>query len=354
MFRTPLPTTAARPMPRSLPVTLRFRAVAPRAAALLAGALLAACDGGGGRAMSAAGDGADSMGVVPAARRIATRNRAELVESSAAVMSVTQPGVLFTINDSGHEPLLFAVDTTGADRGAWRVSGARNRDWEAAALGPCGSGGDAGAAAAGPASCVYIGDVGDNGAEHAAVMVYRVREPRAARGGRTGAVPAERIRFRYADGPHDVEAMLVGGDGTMHFITKRPLTDASGRKRPALVFTLPAAAWREPRALHVAALADSLPIVPGTAVGRQITDAALAPDGRWAAVRTYVQVYVFAAEPATGRIRTDVAPSVCNVVDLDERQGEGITWLGASGPLLLTSEGRREPLRVIDCPRPRE
>src|ERR1044072_9082921 len=63
--------------------------------------------------------------------------RRELVENSAAAMSVHQPGVLFTINDSGNDPLLFAIDTTGANRGMWLVSGVANADWEAASIGPC-------------------------------------------------------------------------------------------------------------------------------------------------------------------------------------------------------------------------
>ena len=322
----------------------------PRAL-LLSSLLLGACSAGApGRPSAEAGP--DSLGHVPAARRIAVRLRADLTESSAAVASVAQPGVLFTINDSGHEPVLYALDTAGADRGAWRVQGASNRDWEAAALGPCGARDDAGAPAPGTPRCVYVGDVGDNGADRPSLSLYRVAEPTTIEPRRTGEVAAERLRFRYAEGRHDVEAMLVGADGTTYLVTKRPLRDAAGRRRPALVFALPASAWRARDSLHVAALVDSLPIVPGSGIGRLITDAALAPDGRWAAVRSYAQVWIFAADPATGRIRTAVPPSTCNVVDLDERQGEGIAWLGSSGRLLLTSEGRREPLRVIECPMP--
>ena len=67
---------------------------------------------------------------------------------------MTQPGIIFGLNDSGHEPLLFAFDSTGRSRGVWRVNGARNLDWEAAASGPCEAGSDR--------RCLYIGDVGDN------------------------------------------------------------------------------------------------------------------------------------------------------------------------------------------------
>src|SRR5262245_26085772 len=64
----------------------------------------------------------DSMGV-PAQAVSMTGHfaRNDLLESSGVAVSATQPGVLFTINDSGNEPLLFATDSTGADRGVWRV-----------------------------------------------------------------------------------------------------------------------------------------------------------------------------------------------------------------------------------------
>jgi len=301
-------------------------------------ALSAACSFAGDNAAFA--QSADSTAVP--ARRIPTRLRSDLEEASAATMSRARPGTFWSLNDSGHEPLLFAIDTGGRQLGAWPVNGARNVDWEAMAPGPCGG--------TGGRHCLYIGDLGDNEAVRFAVTVYRVadRPANAAR----GAWTAEALTFRYADGAHDVEAMYVMPNGTMHFITKRPLKDSAGRLRPALVFTLPASAWSSRDSTIRAALSDSLPIVPGSGSGRMITDAALAPDGRHLAVRTYAEVYVFAVSPETGKVRSDVAPTVCDVSKLRERQGEAVTWLDATGRLLLMSEGRREPLLVIDCPTP--
>jgi hypothetical protein len=76
------------------------------------------------------------MGIRPASiRLIRVQGRPELVENSAAAYSYAQAGVIFTINDSGNDQLLFALDTTGADRGVWRVQGATDVDWEAASAG---------------------------------------------------------------------------------------------------------------------------------------------------------------------------------------------------------------------------
>lgn len=296
--------------------------------------------GRGGRARLYAGT--DSMGVAPTnASSVRIRTQA-LPENSAAAMSRTQRGVLFTINDSGNEPVLYAIDTTGAPRGAWRVHGASNIDWEAVSIGPC--------AAGGPPTCVYIGDTGDNDGTLAERTIYRVAEPRAIAG--TSTVDAARLDYVYPDGPHDVEAMYVAPNGDTFLISKRPSVGVGGRLRPALVFRLAAAAWKSSGRAQAERI-DSLEIVPGSAPLRVITDAALSPNGRYLAARTYMQVYVFATDSGTGRVDHRVPPSVCNIVSLGEAQGEGITWADDDGRLVLTSEGRDSPLELATCPVPR-
>ena len=182
--------------------------------------------------------------------------------------------------------------------------------------------------------------------------MYRVREPAARAAGFTGDLAAQALRFQYPDGSHDVEAMYVAPDGDTFLITKRPRVDAAGRLRPALVFRLPADAWGSTAPVQ-AELVDSLPIVPGSAPLRVITDASLSPDARTLAVRTYAQVYTFATDSLTGRVRGAIPPGVCNIVAVDLWPGEGVTWFGRSGKLLLTSEGRESPMQVVDCPMPR-
>jgi hypothetical protein len=298
-----------------------------------------------------------SEGVPPADATVTGHlRRADLVESSGAAMSATQPGLIFTINDSGNRPLLYATDSTGADRGAWRVTGATDLDWESIAVGPCGTSGDAGVAAAGPPRCVFVGDTGDNAERRATRTIYRVPEPTAAAAGSTGATPkAERLTYVYDGGPRDVEAMTVGPTGEISFYTKRPLENPAGRLRPSLVFRLPASAWRTGSIATpaVAALSDSLSaIVPGAGPGASlVTDAALSASRRRLAVRTYTTVYVYASDPATGRILAGARPAVCDVSSLGGDFGEGLTWLGA-GRLVLMSEGRASSLDAVRCPDP--
>ena len=266
-----------------------------------------------------------------------------LTENSSASMSVRQPGVFFSINDSGNDALLFALDTTGADRGNWRVVGANNVDWEATAIGPCGA-----------ASCVYIGDTGDNDAMRQSRTIYRLAEPDALPPGthpKLGQLSAEALPFRYQDAPHDVEAMYVPPNGDVVLITKRPMIVRLGHYRAALVFRLSSSLWGR-KTPAVATLVDSLPIVPGSAPFRLITDAALSPDAKHLAVRTYAQVYIFATDSLTGAVDHAVAPSVCDLTTLSEYQGEGVTWANNTGRLVFTSEGKKAPLHIADCPLP--
>jgi hypothetical protein len=265
-----------------------------------------------------------------------------LSESSGAAMSPTQPGVFYTIEDSGNDPKLTAADTTGTVIGTWRLRGTKNQDWEAVATGMCGFD------RAAP-TCVYIGDTGDNESKRAARAIYRI--PERSLDPKDNDVKPERLEYSYPDWRHDVESMYVAQNGDVVLITKRPLTDGGARLRAALVYVIPADAWtKNERA--TAQLVDSLPIVPGSAPLRMVTDAAFSPDGKHLAVRTYAQAYIFATNAQTGRVDHSVKPAVCNIVPLGEPQGEGITWANAKGRLLFTSEGRNAPVKIGTCPMP--
>jgi hypothetical protein len=306
--------------------------------------LLSGCDWLDQRGLSAEGSGVSSM------LKVETSLHRRLVENSMAVTSVRQPGILFGLNDSGNGPFLFAFDSLGQARGIWQIDGARNRDWEAAALGPCGA-----VDSGGP--CLFIGDVGDNDARRPSLSIYRLREPTVSppHTARPDSAPPftniARLDFRYPDEPHDVEAMYVTRDGSIFLITKRRLLDEQRRARPALIFRIPASAW-DSSGIVIARLADSLPLVPGSEQGRLVTDAALSTDGTLLAVRTYSEVFVYSVDSATGLPRREITPGYCRIAWLRETQGEGIGWWWDQRRLVLTSEGKNAPLYVVACPLP--
>ena len=244
-----------------------------------------------------------------------------LPESSGAALSRTQPGVLWTINDSGDGPFLYATDTLGRDLGRYELIGAENRDWEEVALGPCPRG-----------TCLYVADTGDNPERRDFARIYRVPEPPAGDSLAERTLPlqgGEALRFTYPDGPHDVEAMFVARDGAVHLISK-------GRSGSVRQYRLPPAAWGS-TASPIAELLEALPIATDRWRGRLVTGAALAPDGHRVVIRTYREVYRFELG-ADGRLTPASPPIACDIAEMDPR-GESIDWLGDGDGLVLTSEG---------------
>jgi hypothetical protein len=242
-----------------------------------------------------------------------------LAEASGAALSRANPGVIWTIGDSGNPPDLLAIDTTGALRAVFAVGGATNIDWEEVAVGPCGQ-----------QTCVYIADTGDNGERRSDVVLYRVAEPTIPGDSRATTqtlAGVERIRLVYPDRPHDVEAMAVTGTGEILLVTK-------GRSAGVLVFSIPPAAW--PSGQTITPLRrDSLPITAVGGMGREVTGMALSPDGKRVVVRTYRDLYPFALR-RDGTFAPLGAPTACDILGR-EPQGEGITFLNPRR-LLLTSE----------------
>jgi len=261
---------------------------------------------------------------------------ARLTEASGVVPSAQEPGVFWSQNDRGNKAMLFAYDSAGVPRGSARVRDADNTDWEAIALGPCASG-----------ACLYIGDVGDNYAVRSSVRVWRIREPVTSE---TVTESATSLRIVYPGGARDVEAMWVAPDTSLWFATKRPNPDANGMLRPSQLYRVPVSAWSS-SATATAELIDSLPIVPSTSVSRDwVTDASLSSvssDGRRRlAILTYGSVYVFDADPVTGRPGAQL--SHC-AVPQGERNAEGISWL-PDGRLMIANEGRGARLYHGRCP----
>ena len=74
--------------------------------------------------------------------------------------------------------------------------------------------------------------------------------------------------------------------------------------------------------------------------GTRTTSAALSPNGKWLAVRTYHRVYVF---DASSGVQTALSRTPCVFEPVEEPQGEAIAW-ASDESLLLTSEGVGEPL----------
>lgn len=268
-----------------------------------------------------------------AVRRTGVFQNARIRESSGVAVSRTHRGVLWTHNDSGDGPYVYATDTSGADRGALRVPGADAVDWEDMALGPCPR--ESGA-------CLYFADTGDNDERRVSVTVYAVPEPALPEGpadtARVTAAPAV-LRIAYPGGPADVEAVYVTQDGALYFVTK-------GRSRGVRLYRVARSAW-ESHAVVTAEPLGVMPITPDRRAGRWVTGAAVSHDGARVAVRTYTELYIFTVAPG----HFAPTPTICVLGPL-ESQGEAVDFLNSTDLVLTSEAGQQQQgtIHIVRCP----
>jgi hypothetical protein len=258
----------------------------------------------------------------------------ELQESSGLAISRTQPGVIWSHNDSGDGPNLYAIDITGKLLAIVRVTGAMARDWEDIAAGPCPADTTTPDASAGPSSCLFIADSGDNDQVRPDVSIYVVTEPRLGAGS-PSTVAARTLRYRYPSGPTDAEALAVRPNGDLTIVSK-------GRSGTISFFSIPATTVTKAITsgeIITATFAGNTGIQPDLRNGRLATAAAVSPDGMTLAVRTYYEVYFFKLVARRGQNRWEDIGRSCALGDA-EPQGEGIDYLDAT-TLILTSERSR-------------
>ena len=272
----------------------------------------------------------------------ATFQAPRLVESSGVAVSRAYPDVLWTHNDSGDGPYLYATDLRGADRGALLVPGAEAIDWEDIALGPCPISFPREPRSAGRAtSCIYLADTGDNMEFRPFVTVYAIPEPvpptRASDTLGVTRAPAV-MRLRYPDGSHDVEAVYVSPRDTALFLVSKGATRGSAIR----LYRIDAESWRsrDTNTVALATLVQTLDIRPNPEAGRVVTAGAIRPDGRVVALRTYTEIYLF--YPGVGGRLLPVRERPCNIAGL-EIGGEAIDFLNDSTFVLTSEAGRRRP-----------
>lgn len=268
--------------------------------------------------------------------RAGTFKSPRLRESSGVAVSRHHPGLLWTHNDSGDGPYLYATTLAGDDLGSFRITGAEAVDWEDLSLGRCPDR---------ATDCLYIADTGDNLARRRHVTIYIVPEPeRPATDARaTDHAPtaaAHAVRVRYPDRPHDVEAIWVEPGGAVILVTK-------GTDGPILRYALTRSALLGDSA--VARLVDTLAIVPQPALARWVTGAAISPSGRRVVIRTYTELYFFRRQGIA--LLPEGGPCW---LGLAEPQGEAVAFL-TEETLVLTSEaarGQDPSIHTVRCDPP--
>ncbi|WP_026415106.1 hypothetical protein [Actinomadura oligospora] len=226
-----------------------------------------------------------------------------ITESSGLAASAAHPGVIYTHNDSGGTAQIFAVGPDGGVRAVLTLAGAKNRDWEAVAMGRDDRGRPA----------IFVADIGDNlGGAWPYATVYRITEPDVLR---SQTVEPTAFRFKYAGGPRNAETMMIDPRTNRLYVASKLFSGAL-YEAPAKLSTSGFNKLRK--------IGDAPPFA---------TDGAFAPDGRHFVIRTYFGARVYAMKP-------DGTPGDSHSIPLpSQEQGESITFTPDGSSLLTGSEG---------------
>ncbi len=287
--------------------------------------------------------GVDTLGVV-------TNDR--LTEASGLVASRTHPDVLWSHNDGGLTPGVFAVAPDGVDLGFHRLDGVDAVDVEDIALVRAGGGDD-----------ILLADIGDNARVRDSITVFRFSEPDPAVVG--DVTDVERLEFVYPDGAHNAEVLLVDdAAGLVVIVTKEQGRAADGAPNdfgntlPSLVFEGAIDGHGAGPVELVAAGQVDMPRLEGLArasgthpatllgFGGVPTGGDVSADGALIALRTYEAVWLWSREPGQS-IAEALAGEPCEVGTAPEAQGEAVAFSG--GGLVTLGEGVNQPLyRLAD------
>jgi hypothetical protein len=258
------------------------------------------------------------------------------VDESSGLVAAQTAGFYWTHNDSGDGPYIYAITEAGASGGVWKVAGASARDWEDMAAGP------------GPQPnkrYLYVGDIGDNDERRKTVTVYRFPEPAispadAASTRRSPSVTeaAEALTFKYPDGAHDAETLLVHPEtGDLYIVVKIFLSNPTIYKASAPL-----------NGQNVITLAKVGELKLPSLLAGTLTGGSVSPDGRKVIFCDYVEGYEL-EQPTGSRTFDDMWKQPAKVVDLGKRpQGEAVAYRLDGGAVLATSEGLHATIfRVI-------
>lgn len=255
----------------------------------------------------------------------------EITESSGLVASRCNKEVFWTHNDSGDGAFIYAVNVRGEKHGTWKVSGAKNKDWEDLATfknekGEC---------------FLYVGDIGNNERLKNEFIVYRVKEPKVSEADKNSSrknpsetEAAEAIKFDYPDMRHDAETLLVHPQTGDIYILSKSLSSAAGVYKLAKNYDLN----KINRLEKVAEF--TVPAFPNGL----LTGGGISPDGKRVIVCDYFNAYEIAL-PEKAKNFDEIWSEKSQIVELGERaQGESVCYSVDGKSIFATSEKRNSPI----------
>ena len=238
----------------------------------------------------------------------------EIDEASGLVASRSNPGVLWTHNDSGGGNFIFALNELGEHLGIYTISGATNRDWEDIALGNNPSTG---------APEIYLADIGDNQLSNEIKYILIVPEPEVSPTQDPTAIEltsSHTISFTYPNNEnYDAETLLFDQKtSNFYIITKRNSDDQGSYEK---IFSLDYSLTDD---ILVANYEGNLNIPLDELVNYGATGGDISPDGNFILIKNYQNMYMW--ERKNMSIPQALSQSYIEVPYIMEPQGEAVAW----------------------------
>ena len=236
---------------------------------------------------------------------------ADMSEASGLVASLRFPGSMWTHNDSGSDPEVFLIDSTGNSQGVIILENITNRDFEDIARFE---------------NTIYVADIGDNRGVRDEVSIISFTEPQTL--GNQSITPSAIYRMTYPDGPRDAETLLVD-----------PFT------RDWYIITKREASVRVYRYAHPQdpTVVKELERIPGQLPMTSVVGGDVSPDGSEILVKSYDVVYYWKRQ-GNEPLSVTLMRAPIAVPYETEPQGEAIAFtLSRSGYVTTTEEGSNEP-----------
>jgi hypothetical protein len=253
-----------------------------------------------------------------------------ITECSGMAPSHSTDNVLWMLNDSGNDPIIFAVSPQGDALATVRVEGVTNRDWE-----------DIASFKMDGHTYLMICEVGDNDAVHETCDLHVVKEPALDA---TSVVPAWTIHFKYEDGPRDCESVFVDA------INQRILL-LSKRNKPPVLYELPLKPL-DPAAVQTAKRVGDVLTMPQPREGEtkwvnMPTSMDMSPDRTMLAIQNYNKLLVY-TRPRGGSWLDTLAtkPIVLYLPPL--KQMEAICFSRDSQSIYVSTEKLPAPILRLD------
>ena len=255
----------------------------------------------------------------------------EITESSGMAASKCQADVFWTHNDSGDNAFVFALNGKGAHLGTWRVSGAKNIDWEDIATFKNAAG-----------ECfLYVGDIGNNSLKREELTIYLVKEPQIGEDAKSSTrknpletAPAEAIKFNYPDKTHNAETLLIHPQSREIYVLTKEI------ESPAGIYKLPRNQKSGERNQLEKLGELSVPAIPNGL----LTGGSISPDGKCVVLCDYFSGYELLL-PNGAKNFDEIWKQKPLAIDLGERGiGEAVTYSSDGNSIFAVSEDKNSPI----------